>query len=371
MDKDKGGLGILNLRCMNISLLTKWLWKLEKEEGLWQTIVNKKYMKGKPLCILRNKQGDSQFWRGLLYCKDKYCDNRKMEIGNGLSTSFWSDIWCGDVPLPIKYKRLFELSLNKEINVNWALSVNWNSLTFRRRLVGEGAKQLEDLINDCGRYWLADREDKPSWLLDKKGYSVKSMYNHFKQDGGRTPFWFIWKAKIPQRIKVFLWLILNDKILSKENLSKRNWQGNARCDWCGCLETTSHIFYDCQVASFTWKVIQMVLDSISLPNNSNDMFGKWLCGFKVYERNLITIGCSAVLWSLWKTRNDCCFNSINLYNAADILFLCCSWLDDWAILQKETPKKILLERSSRLRKMAKEFFNRRFGWAPVDNRLCN
>ncbi|KAL5669292.1 hypothetical protein ACJX0J_021513, partial [Zea mays] len=46
------------------------------------------------------------------------------------------------------------LSLNKEINVNWALSGNWNSLTFRRRLVGEGAKQLEDLINDCGRYWL-------------------------------------------------------------------------------------------------------------------------------------------------------------------------------------------------------------------------
>jgi hypothetical protein len=26
---------------MNISLLTKWLWKLEKEEGLWQTIVKK------------------------------------------------------------------------------------------------------------------------------------------------------------------------------------------------------------------------------------------------------------------------------------------------------------------------------------------
>jgi hypothetical protein len=40
---------------------------------------------------------------------------------------------------------LFELSLNKEINVNWALSDNCNSLTFRRRLFGEGAKQLEDL----------------------------------------------------------------------------------------------------------------------------------------------------------------------------------------------------------------------------------
>ena len=32
--KRKGGLGIKNLRKMNISLLCKWWWKLEKEEGL-------------------------------------------------------------------------------------------------------------------------------------------------------------------------------------------------------------------------------------------------------------------------------------------------------------------------------------------------
>ncbi|KAL5658248.1 hypothetical protein ACJX0J_031411, partial [Zea mays] len=33
-------------------------------------------------------QGDSQFWRGLLDCKDTYRNNRKMEIGNGHSTIF-------------------------------------------------------------------------------------------------------------------------------------------------------------------------------------------------------------------------------------------------------------------------------------------
>jgi hypothetical protein len=85
----------------------------------------------------------------------------------------------------------------------------------------------------------------------------------------------------------------------------------------------------------------MALMSLSLPKNSNDMFGEWLCSFKKYERNLITIGCSAVLWSLWKIRNDCCFNSINRVNATNILLLCCSWLDSWDILQKETSRKIL------------------------------
>jgi hypothetical protein len=33
--KQKGGLGIKDLRKMNISLLCKWWWKLEHEEGLW------------------------------------------------------------------------------------------------------------------------------------------------------------------------------------------------------------------------------------------------------------------------------------------------------------------------------------------------
>jgi hypothetical protein len=43
--KKKGGLGIKNLRKMNISLLSKWWWKLEKEEGLWQQLINYKYLK--------------------------------------------------------------------------------------------------------------------------------------------------------------------------------------------------------------------------------------------------------------------------------------------------------------------------------------
>jgi hypothetical protein len=35
----------------------------------------------------------------------------------------------------------------------------------------------------------------------------------------------IWKAKIPQRIEVFLWLVLKNRILSKVNLKIRNWRG--------------------------------------------------------------------------------------------------------------------------------------------------
>ena len=39
--KSKGGLGIKDIRKMNISLLCKWWWKLENEKGLWQQIIQK------------------------------------------------------------------------------------------------------------------------------------------------------------------------------------------------------------------------------------------------------------------------------------------------------------------------------------------
>jgi hypothetical protein len=49
------------------------------------------------MCFLK-KEGDSQFWKSVLDIKDVYCANRKMIIGNGCSTSFWCDTWCGDTP---------------------------------------------------------------------------------------------------------------------------------------------------------------------------------------------------------------------------------------------------------------------------------
>ena len=33
----------------------------------------------------------------------------------------------------------------------------------------------------------------------------------------------IWKANIPLKIKIWMWLIDNDAILTKDNVIKRNW----------------------------------------------------------------------------------------------------------------------------------------------------
>jgi hypothetical protein len=70
--KKRGGLGIKDIRKMNLSLLCKWLWKLDREVGLWQQIVKHKYLKNDTISSVKHKQSDSPIWADLLKVRDLY-----------------------------------------------------------------------------------------------------------------------------------------------------------------------------------------------------------------------------------------------------------------------------------------------------------
>jgi hypothetical protein len=47
--KDQGGLGVEALDLKNKCLLSKWLFKLLNEEGMWQELLQNKYLNDKTL----------------------------------------------------------------------------------------------------------------------------------------------------------------------------------------------------------------------------------------------------------------------------------------------------------------------------------
>lgn len=69
--KSVGGLGIIGLETKNRSPLSKWLVRLLNEEGIWQDILKKKYLKNKTLAHVEKKPCDPQFLLGLMEIKDK------------------------------------------------------------------------------------------------------------------------------------------------------------------------------------------------------------------------------------------------------------------------------------------------------------
>jgi hypothetical protein len=53
-----------------------------------------------------------------------------------------------------------------------------------------------------------------------------------------------------------MWLLYREVILTKDNLVKRNWNGNIMCCFCNNFETVQYLFFDCVLAKFLWGVIQ-------------------------------------------------------------------------------------------------------------------
>jgi hypothetical protein len=78
--KKKGGLGIKDIKLLNISLLCKWWWKLENEQRLWQEIVRHKYIKTKSVCTVKHRQTDSPIWSDLLKIQKVYLQGRKITV---------------------------------------------------------------------------------------------------------------------------------------------------------------------------------------------------------------------------------------------------------------------------------------------------
>jgi hypothetical protein len=188
---------VKDLRKMNISLLCKWWWKVENEEGLWQEIVCKKYKVQGGSNKIKYSPLNPPVWNDLIKIKELYLARRKIIIGNGRDTDFWRDPWCGDYSLKNKFGELFDICNEQSVTVAYMASRRWR-LTFRRWLDENAQSQLrllKDRILVCP---LETQKDRPIWVWEKnKIYFVKSMYKHLCRADVGEPNQNIWKAKIP------------------------------------------------------------------------------------------------------------------------------------------------------------------------------
>jgi hypothetical protein len=88
---------------------------------------------------------------------------------------------------------------------------------------------------------------------------------------------YIWKIKVPLKIRIFMWFLHRKVILTKDNLLKRNWHGCAKCCFCDENETIEHLFITCPFAKIIWRIVSMTFN-ITPPSNISNLFGNWLMG---------------------------------------------------------------------------------------------
>ena len=99
MKKEAGGLGIPDLRDLNLALLGSWVKRFIRDEGkLWHSVIRKKYMRNAPNIFCVPTTHSSTFWKGVIGNAKALKFGYKWSVGDGMQIRFWEDTWFGNSP---------------------------------------------------------------------------------------------------------------------------------------------------------------------------------------------------------------------------------------------------------------------------------
>jgi hypothetical protein len=155
---------------------------------------------------------------------------------------------------------------------------------------------------------LTHEPDRVSWILTKsRVFSVKSLYAYQIARRVLFPYKMIWRMNIPLKIKAFIWLIMKDKILTKNNLATTGWKGSILREFYGANENTNHLFFECPLPRYNWSAETCALGIKTKRENFSDLCQNWLQKFSGRGRVVVMLGSASLCRNLWKTRNSSYF----------------------------------------------------------------
>uniref|UniRef100_A0ACD5XUF6 Uncharacterized protein n=1 Tax=Avena sativa TaxID=4498 RepID=A0ACD5XUF6_AVESA len=178
----------------------------------------------------------------------------------------------------------------------------------------------------------SDQEDQLIWQYESKVvYSSSSMYSIINFRGVKKIFLpAVWKLKIPPRVQIFLWLLSQNKIMTRDNLRARGIPKPLECEFCKEVEFVHHLMFDCIIARSLWSdVFKIFHIQVS---DYESVACKWLCNKKFLHFNIVT---SAMLWGLWNVRNCLVFNRSSWINMKQVWNLVFSYLRNWKVAFQE------------------------------------
>lgn len=113
------------------------------------------------------------------------------------------------------------------------------------RIVTKRGAILQALVSSCTPM---GGQDVLRWRwMERKIFTVRSLYNFLTQNIMRDPTRLqIQKLKIPVKVKIFIGLLLRNRMLTKHNLVRRGWMSKLTCVLCEDeLETTNYLLHNC------------------------------------------------------------------------------------------------------------------------------
>jgi hypothetical protein len=326
-----GGLGVRDINSVNLSLLTKWRWRLldMEDSGLWKEVLAAKYGAHVLHNVVWNipiPSNASQWWKDIRDLDDCVEAKNWLEescsrcLGNGARTSFWIDKWVGDLPLSVSFPRLFSLAIDKEATIGNLVVVEgdrigWN-FSWRRRLFHWEEERVTLLLAQIEVIRLSNVEDRWRWNLVPEGvFSVHSAFvslskelvpGHNLSPFETSIFKSIWDSPAPSKVITFSWQLLYDRVPTKVNLVLRGIlppNSGENCIWCGIArESSSHLFLHCKMIMAVWyEIFKWLGVVVVIPPNLFHLFDCLSVAAKNKKiRKGFRLIWHTVLWSIWR-----------------------------------------------------------------------
>jgi zinc-binding in reverse transcriptase len=166
------------------------------------------------------------------------------------------DIWYGEVSFYIQFSNLFAKTKSP---LTLTMAQVWNLGKFKVPLTRGDSLLLRvekahvhSIMVDLSVNFVGN--DSCVWSLDTKGiFLVRSMYLFF-MNGGCINYSmnYLWELKLSLKVRCFLWLVVQNKILITDNLSRKGWIGPLSCVFCPVNESVNHLFLTCPFMSDFW-----------------------------------------------------------------------------------------------------------------------
>jgi hypothetical protein len=232
--KNKGGLGIINLQIQNNALLLKQLHKFYNNEDIpWVHLVRDAYYYHDiPHAVVLS---GSPWWKNIISLADDYRAISSVNVGNGSSALFWSDSWKNQL-LDSSFPRLFSFVRDKLQSVKEFLEKDSVLDNFHLPLSIEAHQEFQQMMEFISDVALnPEADDKWIVKLNPGGFRPSKVYlRAFKHLEIHQPFCWIWRSKCNSKHKLFAWLVLHDRINTKDMLLRRHWHvtDNHSCILC-------------------------------------------------------------------------------------------------------------------------------------------
>ncbi|GKC02423.1 RNA-directed DNA polymerase, eukaryota [Tanacetum coccineum] len=173
--KKNGGLSVSSFYALNRALLLKWVWRFLSQDGsLWSQVISAIHGS----CLDSHSSKIYSTWgyilREVQVLASKgfdFLSHCKIRVGDGSNTRFWLDTWILDMPLCVRFPRIFALETIKEVSV----AVKWGASSlddsFRRQVQDDAeSQQWSDMLSMLGTTTLSSSSDR--WFCDLIGDGV-------------------------------------------------------------------------------------------------------------------------------------------------------------------------------------------------------